>query len=100
MLCYALIVVVTIAYFVPRDLMLFRGPVTSQLDEVRAAVGQWRRMNWARTLLGCAGVLCSSLGLDQCHRLVRSRLSSNRRGRPAKNVFGATRKKSVKIGAI
>ena len=63
-LCYVFIVVLTISYFVPRDLILFRGPLHDHLDDVRAAVGQWRRMNWARTLLGCAGVWCSARALD------------------------------------
>src|SRR5205814_4071113 len=57
--CYALIVLLTIFYFVPRDLILFRDPIQEHLDEIRAAASQWSRMNWARTLLGCAGVLCA-----------------------------------------
>jgi hypothetical protein len=65
-----LIVVLTIAYFVPRDLVLFRRPLQDRLDEVRAAVAQWKRMNWARTLLGCVGVLCAVRALDLYYRIL------------------------------
>jgi hypothetical protein len=67
-LCYILIVVLTIVYFVPRDLVLFREPIQDHLDEISAAVAQWNRMNWTRTLLGCVGVLCSVRGLDLYYR--------------------------------
>jgi anthrone oxygenase-like protein len=73
--CYVAIVVLTISYFVPRDLMLFRGPIQERLDAIRAAVGQWSRMNWARTLLGCGGVLCSMRALDLYYIILTERLS-------------------------
>jgi hypothetical protein len=72
--CYVVIVVLTVSYFVPRDLMLFRGPMPEHLDEIRVAVGQWSRMNWARTLLGCAGVYCSMRGLDLYYTILTEKL--------------------------
>jgi hypothetical protein len=44
------------------------------LDEIRVAVGQWIRMNWARTLLGCAGVYCSMRGLDLYYTILTEKL--------------------------
>lgn len=44
-LCYLLIVVLTVSYFVPRDLTLFRAPIQNHVSEIRAAVDQWGRMN-------------------------------------------------------
>jgi Domain of unknown function (DUF1772) len=73
--CYVAIVLLTIFYFVPRDLILFRSPLGEHLDEIRAAAGQWSRMNWARTLLGCAGVLCSMRALDLYYTLLMERLT-------------------------
>jgi anthrone oxygenase-like protein len=73
--CYALIVLLTISYFVPRDLILFRTPLQEHLDEIRAAATQWSRMNWARTLLGCVGVLCSMRALDLYYTAVVEKLS-------------------------
>jgi hypothetical protein len=34
------------------------------MSEIRTAADQWSLMNWARTLLGCAGVFCSMRALD------------------------------------
>ena len=61
---YAAIVVLTLAYFVPRDLILFTWPMPGHLEQIRAAWAQWTRMNWVRSLLGLAGVMFSLKGLD------------------------------------
>jgi hypothetical protein len=76
--CYVVIVLLTISYFVPRDLILFRGPIQGHLDEIRTAAGQWSRMNWVRTLLGCAGVLCSMRALDLYYTVLMGKLSGGR----------------------
>ena len=61
---YAAIVVLTLTYFIPRDLILFTWPIPDHLEQISAASAQWSRMNWLRSLLGLAGVLCSFKGLD------------------------------------
>jgi hypothetical protein len=61
---YAAIVMLTFAYFVPRDLILFTWPIPEHPEQIRAASAQWSRMNWLRSLLGLAGVLLSFKGLD------------------------------------
>jgi hypothetical protein len=76
--CYVAIVLLTIFYFVPRDLILFRAPIQGRLDDIREAATQWTRMNWARTLLGCAGVLCSMRALDLYYTVVMEKLSGGR----------------------
>jgi hypothetical protein len=73
--CYVVIVLLTIAYFVPRDLILFRGPIQGHVEEIRAAATQWSRMNWARTVLGCAGVLCSMRALHLYYTVLMEKLS-------------------------
>jgi hypothetical protein len=67
---YAALVILTVTYFVPRDLILFARPMPDHVDELRAAAGQWSRMNWLRTVLGCAGVWFSVRGLDAYYRLL------------------------------
>jgi hypothetical protein len=67
---YAALVILTVTYFVPRDLVLFARPMPGHVDEIRVAAGQWSRMNWLRTLLGCAGVWFSVRGLDAYYRLL------------------------------
>jgi hypothetical protein len=54
----------TLAYFVPRDLILFTWSIPDHLEQIRTASAQWNYMNWLRSLLGLAGVLFSFKGLD------------------------------------
>jgi hypothetical protein len=61
---YVAIVILTRAYFIPRDLILFTWSIPDHLEQIRAASVQWSRMNWLRSLLGLAGVLLSFKGLD------------------------------------
>ena len=61
---YAAIVILTLVYFVPRDLMLFTSSIPDHIQEIRAAAAQWSHMNWLRSLLGLVGVLFSFRGLD------------------------------------
>jgi len=62
--CYATILILTLAYFVPRNLILFTWPIPDHLEQIRTASAQWTAMNWLRSLLGLAGVLFSFKGLN------------------------------------
>ena len=66
--CYVAILVLTLTYFIPRDLILFTWTIQDHVEEIRRAGAQWSQMNWARTLLGVAGVLSSCKGLDTYYR--------------------------------
>ncbi len=57
-------IILTLAYFVPRNLILFTWPISDHLEQIRTASAQWSAMNWIRSLLGLAGVLFSFKGLD------------------------------------
>jgi Anthrone oxygenase len=61
---YAAILILTLAYFVPRNLILFTWSIPDHLEQIRTASAQWSAMNWLRSLLGLAGVLFSFEGLD------------------------------------
>ena len=61
---YAAILILTLAYFIPRDLILFTWSISDHLEQIRSASAQWSAMNWLRSLLGLAGVLFSFKGLD------------------------------------
>jgi hypothetical protein len=67
-LLYAAIIILTVTYFVPRDLILFTWPIQDHMEEVKTAASQWSQMNWLRTLLGLAGVLSSFKGLDTYYK--------------------------------
>jgi hypothetical protein len=61
---YTAILILTLAYFVPRNLILFTSSISDHLEQIRTASAQWSAMNWLRSLLGLAGVLFSFKGLD------------------------------------
>jgi len=67
LVCYVAIVVMTLTYFVPRDLIIFTWPL-DHLNEIRTAAAQWSQMNWIRTLLGLVGLSSSFKGLDTYYR--------------------------------
>jgi hypothetical protein len=62
--CYAGILVLALACFVPRNRILFTWSISDHLEQVRTASTQWSAMNWIHSLLGMAGVLFSFKGLD------------------------------------
>ena len=68
-LLYAIIVVLTLAYFIPRDLILFSAPMEGHIEQIKTSFSQWSYMNWLRTLLGLAGILFSFKGLDSYYKL-------------------------------
>jgi Domain of unknown function (DUF1772) len=61
---YAAILILTLAYFFPRNLILFTSSIPDHVEQIRIASAQWSAMNWLRSLLGLAGVLFSFKGLD------------------------------------
>ena len=65
---YAAIVILTLGYFVPRDLILFTSSIPDHIEEIKMAVAQWSHMNWLRSLLGLVGVLFSFIGLDTYYK--------------------------------
>jgi hypothetical protein len=69
-LMYAAIVVLTLAYFVPRDLIIFTAPIPDHLEQIKAAVTEWKHMNSLRSVLGLVGVLFSFKGLDTYYKAV------------------------------
>jgi len=68
-LLYAIIVILTFAYFIPRDQILFTWSIRDHTEQIRAASAQWIAMNWIRSALGLAGVLSSFKGLDIYYKL-------------------------------
>jgi hypothetical protein len=72
-LAYAAIVVLTFAYFVPRDLILFTSSIPDHLGQIKVAAAQWSHVNWLRSLLGLVGVLSSFKGLDTYYGTAREK---------------------------
>jgi len=73
LLMYTAIVGLTLAYFVPRDLILFRSSIPEHLDQVRTAAVESGNMNWLRPLLGLTGIFFSFKGLDSYYQNAREK---------------------------
>jgi Anthrone oxygenase len=76
---YVAILILTLAYFVPRNLILFTWSIPDHLEQIRAASAQWSHMNWLRSLLGLAGVLFSFKGLDTYYSSGTDRRANTKR---------------------
>lgn len=57
--------VFTFGYFYPRNEIMFRSALDGSNDALAAAWSQWSAMNWVRSALVAAGVLCDFLALDR-----------------------------------
>ncbi len=66
---YAVIAILTFAYFIPRDIIIFSSPIEGHTEEIKTALSQWKIMQWVRSLLGLAGILFSFKGLDSYYKL-------------------------------
>lgn len=62
--------VMTFTYFYPRNAILFEGPLTDT-DMLRRVSDEWKSMNWVRSLIVLAGLVCAFLGLDEVYRKER-----------------------------
>jgi anthrone oxygenase-like protein len=74
---YSAIVVLTLTYFVPRDLILFTSSIPDHVEQIKAAANEWSHMNWLRSLLGLIGVLFSFKGLDIYYQAKQTKPSTS-----------------------
>ena len=68
-LLYAVIGLLTFVYFIPRDLIIFTAPIEAHMQEIKAALLQWKSMQLVRTFLGLAGIMFSFKGLDAFYKI-------------------------------
>lgn len=64
---YVLCDVFTFAYFYPRNDILFKTVPLSMTAVLRKAWSGWNTMNWLRSLMLFAGLICSFLALDKIY---------------------------------
>jgi hypothetical protein len=57
--------VFTFAYFYPRNDIMFKSDVSTNLEAIETAWKQWVRMNWLRSFIILAGLMCSFIALDK-----------------------------------
>ena len=71
LMLYVLVEVFTFAYFYPRNDIMFRTAQLTDIDALRKAWSGWNMMNWLRTLILLAGLVCSFISLHRIYSLYK-----------------------------
>lgn len=64
---YVLDTVLTLAYFYPRNEIIFNTAKLTDIDVLKSALNQWNNMNWLRSIFIFAGVFLSCLALHKTY---------------------------------
>jgi len=65
LLCYISSMILTFTYFYPRNEIMFLSEQLSDTETLKRVTSEWGRMNWVRSLIWLAGLICSFLALDK-----------------------------------
>jgi hypothetical protein len=62
---YVLADVFTFAYFYPRNDIMFKSDISTNLQAIKTAWKQWVPMNWLRSFIILVGLICSFIALHK-----------------------------------
>jgi len=65
LLCYVSSMILTFTYFYPRNEVMFLSEQLPSIETLKKAASEWGRMNWVRSFIWLAGLVCSFLALDK-----------------------------------
>ncbi len=65
LLCYISSMILTFTYFYPRNEIMFLSEQLPDTETLKKVASEWGRMNWVRSLIWLAGLICSFLALDK-----------------------------------
>jgi uncharacterized membrane protein len=65
LLCYISSMILTFTYFYPRNVIIGLTEPLPDTETLKKAAAEWGRMNWVRSLIWLAGLICSFLALDK-----------------------------------
>ena len=65
LVCYVSSMTLTFTYFYPRNEVMFLSEQVPDTETLKKAATEWGRMNWVRSLIWLAGLVCSFLALDK-----------------------------------
>ncbi len=65
LLCYISSMVLTFTYFYPRNEIMFLSEPLPDTAILKKAAAEWGRMNWVRSSIWLAGLICTFLALDK-----------------------------------
>ncbi len=64
-LCYISSLILTFTYFYPRNEIMFLSEQLPDAGTLEKVASEWGRMNWVRSLIWLAGLICTFLALDK-----------------------------------
>jgi uncharacterized membrane protein len=65
LLCYVTSMILTFTYFYPRNEVMFLSEQFPDIETLKKVASEWGRMNWVRSLIWLAGLVCTFLALDR-----------------------------------
>lgn len=64
LVCYASSMVLTFTYFYPRNEIMFLSETLPDTETLQRVATEWGKMNWVRSFILLAGLICIFLALD------------------------------------
>ncbi len=65
LVCFVSSMILTFTYFYPRNEIMFLSEQLPDTETLRRVASEWGNMNWVRSFLSLAGLVCSFLALDK-----------------------------------
>ncbi len=65
LLCYVSSIILTFGYFYPRNEIMFLSETLPDTETLKRAATEWGNMNWVRSTIWFAGLVCNFLALDK-----------------------------------
>jgi len=65
LLCYVSSMILTFTYFYPKNEVMFLSEQLPDTETLKKAASEWGKMNWVRSFIWLAGLVCSFLALDK-----------------------------------
>ena len=65
LVCYVASMILTFSYFYPRNEIMFLSQQLPDTDTLKQAAAEWGRMNWVRSFIWLAGLVCVFIAMDK-----------------------------------
>lgn len=75
LICYITSMVLTFSWFYPRNEIMFLSPSLPDTEILSKVASEWGRMNWVRSFIWLAGLVCTFLALDKSSSVAQTPLA-------------------------
>ncbi|HMR92329.1 MAG TPA: DUF1772 domain-containing protein, partial [Chitinophagaceae bacterium] len=65
LVCFVSSMILTFTYFYPRNEIMFLSEQLPDTGTLKRVATEWGNMNWVRSFISLAGLVCSCLALDK-----------------------------------